>query len=406
MNKTHVEKTSAANKSIGFEFQYYYFLNTLLNLRTGQTAGLEVEDDVHTKLNSDHQILVQLKHSIPKRSTAQPTNLTELDEDLWKTIYNWSKIISDTNANRAEIENQNIFIKKTEFHLASNKLESNRNKFMTTLASYQEGKTEATIIIKTIKELWERTANKNVKIYIESILQLDENVLLKFLLKIRFELGIEDIIQTIRKSIREKIIPEDRVHEVFERLDSNIRKDNFIAIRNGHQIVISFEQFDNKYRSVFECVRSKKLPANNFHPVISGNFLAERFICQLIRIGEISPGDEDQIIKYATEKIRLATSLQKWLDDGYLVTDQIDSFHDEACSIWANAFRTAFRRRETLGENEILQRAIDLVDKLREQSLSLDGELLSISLSNGELYNLSDIPRIGWHPDWDKEFKD
>lgn len=406
MDKTHAEKTSAANKSIGFEFQYYYFLNTLLNLRTGQSAGLEVKDDVHTDLNSDHQILVQLKHSIPKSTTDLPANLTELDGDLWKTLSNWSKVISDKIASRADKASQIFFIKKTEFHLASNKRESSRNKFLITLTSYQEGTTEAASAIKAIKELQQKTTDENIKSYIADVLKLDDEVLSKFLLKIKFELGIEDIIATIKKSIREKIIPEERVQEVFERLDSNIRKDNFIAIRSGEPIAISFEQFDKKYRTAFECVRAKKLPTHNFQPALSGNLWTERFIRQLIRIGELDPNEEDQIIKYATEKVRLTSSLQKWLDDGHLVTDQIDSFHEEAFRIWANAFRAAFRKKESLVEDEILQKAIDLVDKLREQSLLLEGESLSISFSNGEFYNLSDIPRIGWHPNWEKEFKD
>ena len=46
----HTDKTSAADKSIGFDFQYYYFLWRLLNLKSGETVGLEVMDDVHTDL--------------------------------------------------------------------------------------------------------------------------------------------------------------------------------------------------------------------------------------------------------------------------------------------------------------------------------------------------------------------
>jgi hypothetical protein len=406
MEKSHSEKTSAANKSIGFEFQYYYFLNALLNLRTGQSVGLEVKDDVHTELNSERQILVQLKHSMPNSVTDLPANLTTLDGDLWKTLSNWSKVISDKIENRSQNNQQMAFIRKTEFHLASNKRESNRNNFLAALTSYQEGFPDSKVVIDVIKELRGKTTDETIQSYIDDVLLLHTEALSSFLLKIKFELGIIDIIGDIKKSIREKLIPEDRVQEVFERLDSNIRKDNFITIRSGKHIVISFEEFDRKYHALFEQVRTKKLPSHHFQPVICGNFLTERFIQQLIRIGELSPSDEDQIIQYATEKIRLTSSLQKWLDDGYLVSDQIDSFHAEACKIWANAFRAAFRKRDSLAEDDILQKAIDLVDKLREKSLALEDECLSISLSNGEFYNLSNIPIIGWHPDWEKEFKD
>jgi hypothetical protein len=61
MPKTqHADKTSAEDKSIGFDYQYYYFLSKLLNLKKGQVLGLEVMDDVHSELNDNTKILVQL----------------------------------------------------------------------------------------------------------------------------------------------------------------------------------------------------------------------------------------------------------------------------------------------------------------------------------------------------------
>ena len=64
IEKTHVDKTSAETKSIGFEYQYYFFLWKVLSLEHGETVGLEVKDDVHTELNDSTQILYQLKHTI------------------------------------------------------------------------------------------------------------------------------------------------------------------------------------------------------------------------------------------------------------------------------------------------------------------------------------------------------
>ena len=67
--QTQTDKTSAETKSIGFDYQYYFFLWKLLSLRTGESVGLEVKDDVHTKLNNDEQIFYQIKHTIKKKVT-------------------------------------------------------------------------------------------------------------------------------------------------------------------------------------------------------------------------------------------------------------------------------------------------------------------------------------------------
>jgi hypothetical protein len=62
--RLHVDKTSAEDKSIGFDYQYYYFLNELLRLKSGQTAGYEVLDDVHIELADGNTLLIQLKHTV------------------------------------------------------------------------------------------------------------------------------------------------------------------------------------------------------------------------------------------------------------------------------------------------------------------------------------------------------
>jgi hypothetical protein len=60
----HTDKTGAADKSIGFDFQYYYFLWRLLNLKTNETIGLEVMNDVHTELTNNRQVLRRRFNSI------------------------------------------------------------------------------------------------------------------------------------------------------------------------------------------------------------------------------------------------------------------------------------------------------------------------------------------------------
>jgi hypothetical protein len=115
--KSFSEKTSADSTSIGFEYQYYYFLDRLLNLKPGQSVGLEVKDDVHTALNADFNILVQLKHTVQNNAKGDPIALTELDSDLWKTLYNWSQVISDSAEGRGSHAAQKRFVENTRFHL-------------------------------------------------------------------------------------------------------------------------------------------------------------------------------------------------------------------------------------------------------------------------------------------------
>jgi hypothetical protein len=136
-NKTQFEETAADKTAIGFDFQYYFFLWKLLSLETGESVGLEVKDDVHTDLNNDTQILYQVKHTIQKRKDGKPKNLTTLDIDLWKTMSNWAKVISDKTDGRGKEKQQITFLNKTSFVLASNKSSTTTNQFLKIISAFQ-----------------------------------------------------------------------------------------------------------------------------------------------------------------------------------------------------------------------------------------------------------------------------
>jgi hypothetical protein len=103
--KVFTEQTSAKDIFIAFEYQYYYFLLQILKLKHGESAGMEVLDDVHTTLQNNRQVLVQVKHTVQKGAQGHPINLTELDADLWKTLSNWTKVICDKKDNRSSDRN-------------------------------------------------------------------------------------------------------------------------------------------------------------------------------------------------------------------------------------------------------------------------------------------------------------
>ncbi|MEN8513998.1 hypothetical protein [Burkholderia sp. RS02] len=175
--KSFTEKTSADDKSIGFEYQYYYFLDRLLNLKSGQTVGLEVKDDVHTTLDADFNILVQLKHTVRSNAKGDPVALTELDSDLWKTIYNWCQVIGDKAEGRKELSQQLRFVEKTEFHLVSNKSESKTNEFLQILDRFNLGGDDFQTLLDHLKSLESKTVDQSIKGYIDGVLKLETEVL-------------------------------------------------------------------------------------------------------------------------------------------------------------------------------------------------------------------------------------
>ncbi|MCD2514620.1 hypothetical protein [Comamonas endophytica] len=394
------EKTKADDKSIGFDFQYYYFLYRILNLKTGQTVGLEVKDDVHSELDADFNILFQIKHTVRKNAEGGAIALTELDSDLWKTMRNWAEIIVDKAEGRMGLPQQLDYVRRTEFHLVTNKSLSTKNEFIAKVAEFQDGVCDLKAIQKHLKYLEEKTEDGTIKGYIRTVGKLEKMVLDAFLRNLKFELEVDDIIQRCKQALREKIISEEKIDFVFERLDSNIKSENFIAIKNGESIVISFEQFSMKYRRLFDSGRSKQLQYYQFSPELPEDIFAQRFIRRLVEIEDISPGDEEDAVEYTRHKLRLTTLLGRWVQAGDLVQDEVMALHEDVVLRWRNNFRGAFRKCNNPAA--VIDAATAILKTLRSEKFQLNADQLPTELSNGELYHLSDVGRIGWHQDWVK----
>ena len=165
MNSTVYDLTSADSKIIGFDFQYYYFISKLLELQEGEKIGYEKKEDVHIETNKA-LTLFQLKFSRQKAANGSPVNLTDLDDDLWKTVSHWADLILSCTDNNAKLG----FLKRTNFVLATNK-SVDSNTFFKYLDPEDETK-DITQISNYLKELNTKTTNGEIQNYLQNILSL------------------------------------------------------------------------------------------------------------------------------------------------------------------------------------------------------------------------------------------
>jgi hypothetical protein len=396
-NKTHIEKTGAETKSIGFDFQYYFFLWKLLTLKKGESVGLEVKDDVHTELKNDVNIFYQVKHSIQKNKQGDIKNMTASDIDLWKTLYNWAKVISDKNDNRKEIKYQLEFVEKSHFVMWSNKNPSSKNQIIENIEQLKNKTITIDDFIKNIKEFEGISENDTIKNYINEFLLLDKNVLKQYISKISFELGEDEILQNCKDAIETKLIPRNKIDDVFANIDSRIREDNFIEIKTGNKIQISFEDFQKKYRKYFNVTRDNSLQVKPLANNLPDNLENQTFIKQLIEINDIKIDDIELMAQFTSFKMKLESNLAHWHIEGLITIEEINKYRDNAILKWQNKFRR-LANQNGLDDTS----SLDLINDLRELNLSIDGQILDAELSNGEFYYLSNIPKIGWKKDWEK----
>jgi hypothetical protein len=402
-NKTHTEKTAAETKSIGFDYQYYFFLWRVLLLQPNESVGLEVKDDVHTDLGNNHQVLYQLKHTIQKKPKGALVNLTTSDLDMWKTFSNWSKVISDTNDSRGTTQAQLNFIEKTSFVLASNKSSNKSNKVVSIISQLQSGTKNVNDVINDFQSLVKSTKNSDLKGYIIDVLSLEARVLQHFFLNTFFHLDDDNIITKCKDAIKGKMIPQEKIDKAFKTIDSTLRSDNFLKVKEGIKIEITFNDLFKKYRRLFDMYRNGSLDVQEYKGALGDNLEDQVFIKQLVEIGFVQSGDFDRITKLTLFKLKLINNLDEWKRDGNVTDLELERFKSNAFNLWDNEFR--IKHVGNISEEEYNKKGIEVLRTVLKENLKLAEQDLDVDLCNGKFYSLSDEPIIGWRKDWEKHKK-
>lgn len=405
--KDSLEKHTAGSQSLGFDYQFLYFVYLLLGLKFGEKIGYEVKDDIHIEKADGTIVLMQAKHTIQKNSEGKAINMTTLDDEMWKTLSIWASHVSSIS--ETEID-------KYKFILVTNKNNSIKNVLINGVELYQQKKKSIQQVKDIVTQIKNNTIDEKIQGYINNVLQIADDKLAKFLSMIEFQTNIDNLLEKIKTRLKERLFQKnaDKIEVVFDILIANLSKDKYIEIDNQGSFEITFEDFCSKYERCFKSVFDEKpLPIRKFSFHLPSNIEEKVFIRQLLDIGDVYSGSSD-INDYATLWMQAFNNFQYWIENSFVLSTEIDDFEKNAIRIWKNEFKSKYRsiqnrisNGEDIGdmENEIRTLALDLLDFIRKERLSLANTDLGVELSNGYYYLLSDEPKIGWHCDWENRYK-
>lgn len=420
--KTHQQATAADNTAIGFDYQYYYFLYLILGLNVEEKIGLEVKDDIHIEHQDGLQSLIQLKHSVQTNAKGEIINLRESDIDVWKTLYNWAKVINDVNDNRDTEEEQLKFISNTKFILVTNKSDNENNDFLEKFKSYKARFIEIEELINFLNQKYkleciknsEGAKNDDLVKYLKEILQQSQEWSTCFFDKLDLMLDEDDLISRIKIRIKEKMIPEEKIESVYESLDSNLREDNYLNVKLGEKIEYTFDDLYKKYRKCFILGRVNRPIINRDNIILPENINEQNFVKQLEDIEIINVNDENYqsfIVEKTIFKLIAITNLERWKQQGELVTTDIIKLKELAKLEWGNIFdRVHFnimrkiRRKENINDEELINLAVDCYFETLKVKLTIDEFELGSEFSNGEFFFMSDELEIGWIYGWKEKY--
>lgn len=404
--KDSLEKHTAGGQSLGFDYQFLYFVYLLLDLKQGEKIGYEVRDDIHIEKADGTIVLMQAKHTVQKNSAGEVINMTTLDDDMWKTLSIWASYISSIS--ESEID-------KYKFILVTNKNNSNNNDLINGVELFQKNQSSIQQVKTIINQIKNNTTNEKIQGYINNVLQIADDKLDKLLSRIEFQTNTDNLLEEIKTHLKERLFQKktNRLEAVFDSLIANLSKDKYIVIDNQGSFEITFEDFCSKYERCFRPVFEKKpLPVRKFSFDLPKNIEDKIFIKQLLDIGDVYSGSSD-IEDYATLWFQAFNNFQNWIENSFVLSTEIDDFEKNAIRVWKNEFKSKYRtieQRLSAGETindldkEIKSLALELLDFIRKEKLSLVNTDLGIEISNGYYYLLSDEPKIGWHYDWKNRY--
>jgi len=395
--------TNAADKLLGYEYQFYYFLLKLLQMEKQDIVGFEVLEDVHI-VNDNRLILCQLKHTTQTSKTGQPKNLTTSDSDLWKTLSLWVNIIKSKN-------NQNEFINDTQFLFISNKLDNENNDFLNWKKIFDNDK-NILIFINHLKSFKTKLDDKNnekqsdnvtserdKKIdYINNLLSLDHDILQRFFTNMQFKLGLDDIIGEIKDELEfRKVIPKSRINSLFNVLTGVFKEDFFLKTKKKEIVQYDWDKYHllagaylNKFKSerfIFEKIEHR--PTQE----IKNRIFAKQLAGINFKDSEIYEADYNRVL--------METNLKKLYQDGDVCSDDLENLDDNAKEIWRSEYDLKYLEES----NKTLITAKILFYTTMTKELSLAGQKIeSVKASKGKFISLSDIPEIGWRHDWEEKY--
>lgn len=399
--RKRTDVTSVDVQQLGFEYQYLYFMLQLLKLQPGGTVGYEVFDDVYTfSANSNQISYIQVKYTTETAADGSPAGLTRLSIDLWKTLSNWSKVITDPAEERQSEESQLAFLNNASFVLATNRT-INTNEVVMKITHFKENKLAIDDFKSYLNGLRNSTTDETIKTLIDDVIALSQNTLLYFIKHVTITCTASDLLSEIRNQIIAKMIPEDYAEDVFNQLYSKMKKDYFTSVSQRQHQIVTFEEWTKQFSSVFNSFRTTLLPLRQYHPLLPEHLEDQWFVKELVEIGayDLTHDSLADIADLTEYYLSVELQLDDWYTEGRITKDQLERFHREAKLAWKRIHQLSHLTTASDMSRDCSNACVCFFTTLKEK-LKLSSTELGLELSNGEFIKLANEKSIGWKFCW------
>lgn len=234
-----------------------------------------------------------------------------------------------------------------------------------------------------------------------NVLNFSPALLSAFLSKVDFVSTTSNLVEEIRCEIRNKMIAEENVDDVFYALYTQLKEDFFKKVKKKTHQVITYNEWQQKYQSVFKSVRTTLLPFREYQPLLPDHLDQQPFARELIEIEAINHDEAglSDLAEFTEHYLSVKLQLEDWYYEGKIDLLTTNRFHKDAQALWKNIHRSCHRSTKSDMTRD-RDNALECFDQTMRERLQILSTDLGISLSNGEFILLANEEKIGWKYKW------
>ena len=400
---------SAKGPGAGYIYQYERALLLLASLEgVDEYISIEMVDDVASHKNEKNVLLsIQAKHSIQQNSTT----FKDTSVALWRTFQIWIEKLKNST-----------YSSTTHFICSTNKPISK------TSLLYKLTKQTFDVSILLIKQLLQNQKDK---------LQNTSNgkSIKKTIDLIEFSLNNKDLLKIIIQNLHIECQTSIR-SDFFNAVHLNSKDITDLQRENAYNTLYGWlvyscnafwsdnrdaifhkRDFDTRLNrimnnpSIVNAIFRKKSDILKNHNILYDNYRKALFVSQIEDIPRNKSAKERIITAAIIDYICSEIELNQIIDTCDFTKKDFQEFSDLCYQKWQECVDSnIIYELDEYSDKEKNDFAIQIFDQvMKELSLQFD-EAYSFSdstryIQNGTFLKLSDIPEIGWHPEWENKYK-
>jgi hypothetical protein len=405
---------SAVGPVTGYLFQFEKALLSLSDLESSSDyVSIEQVDDVATHSAEGTVIsTIQLKHSIAiSGSTFEDTSTA-----LWRTLEIWLE----------KLENK-TFNNKTSFVCSTNKkIPITSLVYKMTKLSFEKTSEEIKALLKNQEQKLKEAVKKDASAgtTIKDTIRLIKLVLKKkeFFRIIKKNLSIADEESVMEKFLNNVHLGADEMtplqkENIYQAFYGWIVHSSKARWLNDKEAMFTKKSFDNKWfhiRSNSSIINAIFRTKESLGTISENDILkkqTELFVRQIDDI-ERKRDAKARIIRQAIRDFIMSElELEHVVEKGSYTREDFNVFLNECCDAWQKLIdQKILKEINEYSEVEKNRLAIEIFDGIMSdiQLEFKDGfrfNTKSVYMRNGCFLSLSNMPKIGWHPEWEKKYK-